>query len=98
MTWGDDTAWTSAVWGLYLLFAAVGAVVSYRAVSAYRSHRTRPLLLLAGGFVLLSIGSPVAWIAAYSLSADLVVCTAMSLLPAVAGVGALLASVQLRRE
>jgi hypothetical protein len=76
--------------------AAVGGLVEYRAVSAFRTRRSPSLLLLAVGLALLTIGMPVAWTSMYVLSENMLLCTSSSFGAALAGTIALVASIQLK--
>jgi hypothetical protein len=92
-----DWSYLPDLWPLWLVYGAlavVGGIVTARAFSAFRQRRSTPLLLLASGLLLFTVGMPVAWTGAYFLSGDMYVCTLSSMAPAVAGAGLLLASIQ----
>ena len=94
-----DLSYVPELWPLWIVYGALavlGGIVGTRALSAFRLRRSLPMLLLASGLCLLTIGTPVAWTGAYFLSGDMYVCTLSSMVPAVAGAGFLLASIQSR--
>jgi len=96
-----DVADLGSLWELWILFvgvAAVGGVVFYRASAAFRLHPSLPLLLLASGIGVLSVGMPAAWTVAYVLTGDMFVCTVSSSVMTLGGVALLLTSVQWRAD
>ena len=96
-----DVSDLGSLWELWTLFAGVavvGGIVFYRASAAFRLHPSPPLLLLASGLGVLSVGMPGAWTVAYVLTGDMFVCTVSSSLMTLAGVVLLLSSVQWRAD
>jgi len=88
-----------ALWPLWLVYGAlavVGGIVTARAFTAFRLRHSAPLLFLASGLALITVGMPVAWTGAYFVSGDMYVCTLSSMAPAVVGAVLLLASIQSR--
>ncbi|MDE1819331.1 MAG: hypothetical protein KGJ23_03305 [Euryarchaeota archaeon] len=88
-----------ALWPLWVLFvalAALGGFLVVRAVVAYRSRHSRPMLLLGLGLAVMAIGTPLAWTTMYFATGDLFWCTAISSGASLAGVSLLVASVEMR--
>lgn len=89
----------SSLWQLWLLFAVLagaGAVLVWRSVAAYRARPSRPLLLLATGMALITVGMPAVWSFSYLLTGDMFVCALSSSGTVLSGAAALVASVQMR--
>lgn len=94
-----DLADVAALWELWVLFA-IGGLVGYlvvrRAWGAFRAERALPMLLLATGLLVLTIGAPVAWTLAYLMSESMLICTYSASTAAVVGAALLLVSIQVR--
>lgn len=96
--------WTSTgpllwvLWGMLAAIAGIGGLVTYRALSAYRSHRSRPLLFLGTGLFLIAVGMPVLWMGAYVLTENLVWCSLIAGGAIFLGFAFILSSVQIRTE
>ena len=82
-----------ATWGLVI---ALGALVSYYGFKSWRSNKSMNMLLLSGGFVLLSVVPGLSWFGLYLMGVNLftaeVSCTAIM----GAGFVVILASLRLR--
>ncbi len=92
MIWLDE--W--AAYGLWAVIIALGIAVAVVALRAGRSSRSRPVLLLGVGFLLISVVAGALWVGIYlvmndAVMADVGACGAMA-----AGFGAVLASVMVR--
>lgn len=75
MSW---LVYEAGLWSLWIILVAIGAtggLVAFRAVQAYRSRRTRPLLFLGAGIGVLAVGMPVVWFMAYMVTDDLLWCS-----------------------
>ncbi len=92
----SDLAGLWQLWALFVLGGAIGYVLVRRALGAFRSQRSTPLLLLTGGLLVLTIGVPLAWTSAYLVSEDMLMCTYAASSAAVAGAALLLVSTQVR--
>jgi hypothetical protein len=55
---------------LWLAIAAVGGAIAFYALAAWRRDRSRSMLALGSGFLLLSIGAATAWFLAWMLRVD----------------------------
>jgi len=94
-----DTGDLGSLWELWVVFvvlAVIGGILSRRAFVAARGRSSNPLLLLAGGLAVLTIGMPVTWTSLYILSGDMFLCTISSSLATLVGVSLLLGSIYLR--
>lgn len=98
MSWGvsdgPDYGWMAyLLWGVIVV---LGGAIAFYALKASRSARSRSLLLLGVGFLVLTVAAGALWIGVYwsaddPMIADIGACAAM-----VVGLGAVLASVLVR--
>lgn len=82
-------------YALWAIIIGLGVAVAIVALRAYRSHHSRPFLLLGVGFLLISVVAGLLWVGIYAtindpVMADVGACSAMA-----AGFAAVLASVML---
>ena len=65
MSWATYFGTMVVLWGL---IAALGGAVSAYALLAWRSQRSRPLLFLGSGILLLSVVPAVMWLGLYAVT------------------------------
>jgi hypothetical protein len=84
------------LWGLLGSIALVGGIVVYRALGAYRSHRSTPLLYLGVGLLMIAVGMPTLWMGTYWLTNNLLWCSLIGSAGILVGFLFVLFSVQTR--
>ncbi len=94
MSWNEYQAMLWALWGVLAAIAVVGGWIGVRALHAYRDRRATPLLLLAGGVLVLSVGMPLVWVTMYLGTHDILECSLASMIGLLAGLGLVVASVE----
>lgn len=81
---------------LWVGVVAMGGLVSYYSIRAWRSSRERSFALLAGGFFALSVASGLTWFLLYFAGQNLVVCEAGSTGFTLVGFGTILSALRTR--
>lgn len=85
-------------WVPYLVLLGLGVVLAQRSIRAYRQRPTYPLGLMGAGVMLLTVGYPASWSAMFLGGADMVWCSFVSSVVAVAGGAILLLAIVVRTE
>lgn len=87
--------WT--LWTVLGAIAVLGGVIAYRALVAFRAHRSTPLLFLGLGLFTISVGMPGLWMGVYFATSNLLWCSLAAAVAIAFGFGLVLVSVQTRR-
>ncbi len=88
--------WTWFTYGAWTVAVVVGAILSFHGFVSWRRTRSRPMLLLASGVLLLSVAAAAAWIVGYNLTDDVEFPSMLSAMFSAAGFVVLLYSVRTR--
>ncbi len=60
--------WTYLTYAAWTIAVIAGAVLSFHSLRSWSRSRSRPMLLLAVGVLLLSVAAAVAWVIGYDLT------------------------------
>jgi hypothetical protein len=93
MSWA---AYLAMMTVLYVGIAVLGAVVGAYALLAWRRSHQPPMLALASGILLLSLGPAVSWLGVYAIGDDYVGASVGCAGTLLAGFACLLASLRVR--
>lgn len=96
MSWPFDPIWLLR--GLMGVVLVIGSIISYYSLSNYRRTRSRPMLLFAVGFMLVSLAAALAGIVYEVVTHDLLSAEIVSAGLTAVGFGAILYSLRMRAE
>lgn len=97
MSWGYDGTILWVLWAMLGGIVLVGGLVAYRALVAARTRPSTPMVLLASGLLMISIGMPALWMVAYVATDNILWCSLVAVAGILVGFVLVLLSLETRR-